>query len=268
MRSGKFRKCLFGIRVLALMGACVSGSGCSSLWDTVTSREFRVRNMFQKAEPPLVVLEKSVDGDKRAAALAELKEPLAHNGTVEDQEKVFKVLSDAALTDRQALCRIQAISTLRNFKDTRAPEVLKDSYYRASNFNPETATVIKCQALDALGTCRNPAGMELLVKVLKEPTVVGSENDRQQKTDEKIIAAKSLGYYKDYQASESLLGALQTESDVALKNTCKESLTKITGKDIPADYEKWAAYLHQDPSKRKQPNSIFEKMFQLTGFGR
>lgn len=258
----------WAFRGVALFGLCLAGAGCSSFWDSVTSREFRVRNMFNKPEPPLVVLEKSVDGDKRAAALAALKEPLAHRGTAQEQEKVFKVLSDAALTDRQALCRLQAISTLRKFKDTRAPEVLRDAYYRASNFNPETATVVKCQALDALGECKSPVGLELLVKVLREPSVVGSEQDRQQKIDEKIIAAKGLGHYKEYQATEGLLSALQAEQDVALRNSCQESLTKITGKDLPADYEKWAAYLHQDPSKRPPSPGWIEKAFQVVNFNR
>lgn len=250
-----------------LIGLLIAVPGCASFWDSVTSREFRIKNLFIPPDPPLVVLEKSVDGDKRAVALASLKEPLANRGTVEEQEKVFKVLSDAALIDRQAICRLQAISTLRTFKDSRTSEVLKDAYYRASNFNPETATVIKCQVLNSLGEVRSPSGLELLVKVLKEPAVVGSEQDRQQKVDERIIAAKALGKYKEYQASESLLSVLQSEQDVALINCCRDSLQMITGKDLPANYDIWAKYLHDSTNKNANPG-FFQKIFQTSWSGK
>jgi hypothetical protein len=78
-----------------LIGLLIAAPGCASLWDSVTSREFRVQNLFMPSDPPLVVLEKSVDGDKRAAALASLKEPLANNGTAEDQEKVLVMFKEA-----------------------------------------------------------------------------------------------------------------------------------------------------------------------------
>ena len=247
-----------------LIGLMVVAPGCASFWDSVTSREFRIKSLFLPPDPPMVVLEKSVDGDKRSAALASLKEPLSNKGTAEEQEKVFKILSDAALIDRQAICRLQAISTLRTFKDSRTPEVLKDAYYRASNFNPDTATVIKCQVLNSLGEVRSPSGLELLVKVLKEPAVVGSEQDRQQKVDERIIAAKALGKYKEYQASESLLSVLQSEQDVALVNCCRDSLESITGKNYPANYETWAKYLHDTSNKEPQPGFL-QKIFQTSG---
>ena len=59
-----------------LIGLMVVAPGCASFWDSVTSRDFRIKNLFLPPDPPMVVLEKSVDGDKRSAALASLKEPL------------------------------------------------------------------------------------------------------------------------------------------------------------------------------------------------
>ncbi|MSR29999.1 MAG: HEAT repeat domain-containing protein [Gemmataceae bacterium] len=245
--------------------ALISCSGCS-LWDSITSRDFRVRNLFKPEDPPLVVLEKSVDGDMRAAALAKLKEPLAHGGTSQEQEKVLKVLTEAALMDRQALCRLQAIQTLKQFKDSRVPGVLRDAYYRASNFNPETGNVIKCQALEALGEARSPDGLEILIKVLREPAVIGSEQERQQKLDERIVAAKALGKYKEYQATENLLALLQADQDVALRNCCRDSLVAITGKELPAEYSSWEAYLHQGNRPREENPGFFGKILQTAGW--
>ena len=118
-----------------------------------------------------------------------------------------------------------------------------------------------------MGEVRSPSGLELLVKVLKEPAVVGSEQDRQQKVDERIIAAKALGKYKEYQASESLLSVLQSEQDVALVNCCRDSLQSITGKDLPANYEVWAKYLH-DSSNKQGEQGFFQKIFQTSGSSR
>ena len=139
--------------------------GCASFWDEVTSRDFSLKEKFQPAKPPLEVLQTTTDGDKRAKALAQLNEPLRHGGTQEQQDLVVKVLVDAATTDRQSLCRLRAIESMKKFKDPRVVEGLKEAYYRAGSFNPEIASVIRAQSLEALGATGNPEAVELLVKV-------------------------------------------------------------------------------------------------------
>lgn len=255
--SPKGRKRLVRLALgLASSGGLSLGlTGCATTWDDITSREFRPKNWFKKADPPLVVLEKSQDGDKRAKAYAALKEPLSHGGTPEEQTRVIEVLSKGAMTDKQALCRLRAIETLGNFKDERCVEALKESYYRAGSFSPEIATLIKCQAMVSLGKHGDPKGLDLMMKVLREPSVVGTEIDKQQKLDEKIVAARALGQFKDSsQATETLLFVLKNESDVALKNTARESLVKITKKDLPAEYDIWDAALHDPEAFKKAPN--------------
>lgn len=252
---GISRLARLGIALSCSSSLVVLTSGCALTWDDITSREFRFKNMFKASDPPLVVLEKSTDGDKRAKAYAALKEPLANGGTSEEQDKVMDLLSKGAMTDRQALCRLRAIETLGKFKDERAVESLKEAYYRAGTFNPEIATLIKCHAMAALGQHADPRGLDLLTKVLKEPTVVGSEQDKQSKMDEKIIAARALGHFKEASmATESLLNVLKTEKDVALRNAARDSLTKITQKDLPADYETWDAALHDPKAFNEAPN--------------
>jgi hypothetical protein len=57
---------------------------------------------------------------------------------------------------------------------------------------------------------------------------------------------------------------LQSEQDVALVNCCRDSLQTITGKNLPANYEVWAKYLHSSTDK-DQNQGFFQKIFQTSG---
>jgi HEAT repeat protein len=179
----------------ALTAACLGAAGCANFWDDVTRRDFRFDRLVNHANP-LVVLRDSQDADDRARAMRALREPLQNGGDQRDQALVVNVLTTAAMSDRQIVCRMASISALRHFKDPRAVEALKEAYYRAGDFNPETATILRCQALDALGATGQPAAVELLVKVIKEPPVEGAAEDKQAKMDERIAAARALGGFK------------------------------------------------------------------------
>ncbi len=256
-------------QVAFAIGFCLLNAGCAITWDEVTSRDFRVKNLFKPTEPPLVVLETSTDGDKRAKALAALKEPLSNGGTAEEQDKVLEILSNAAMNDRQPLSRLRSIETLGNFLDDRAVEALKEAYYRAGTFNPEIATNIKCQAIVALGKHTDLRGLDLIVKVLREPAVVGSEMEKQNKMDEKITAARALAAFGQSQSTETLLAILKAETDVALRNAARESLEKITGKDLPTDYTAWDEVLHDSDAFKRAPNkTLLTDLSRMTGLSR
>jgi HEAT repeat protein len=199
-----------------------------------------------KKEDPLVVLRDSTDGDKRARAFRALKEPLANGGSQQEQDVVVKILAKAA-TSEKSLCRLAAIGTLRTFRDPRAVEALRDAYYKAGDFAPETAIVLKVQALNALGETGQPAAVETLVRVLREPPVVGSDEERQHKMDERIAAARALGHFRDPQAANALIDVLSKEKDVALRHRANDALQAATGKDLPPDAQKWQEYLQKNP---------------------
>jgi hypothetical protein len=249
---------------VALAGGALAG--CAGWWDEVSSRDFRVQQIWEKAPDPMTLV-KSPDGDKRAKGLRALKEPLQSGGSQQDQDAVVGVLVAGATTDPQAWCRQAAIDALRHFRDARAAEALKDAYYRADTFPPETAAALKCQTLRALGDTGNPAAVELLVRVLREPPVEGSETEKQQKMDERITAAAALGSFpQPALAAEALLGVLRTDQDVALRNRASESLGRITGKDLPPDAQAWDTVLHTPGGKDAVPDRpLNEKFFRLVG---
>lgn len=238
---------LAGVRSVFVCATIVAGPGCATFWDDVTSREFKFNEMFQPPQPPLRVLETTQDGDKRARALARLKEPLRHGGTQSDQDIVVKVLVESATSERQALCRIRAIESMREFKDARIVEGLKEAYYRAGSFSPEMASIVRMQALDALGYGGHPEGLDLLLKVALEPIAVGAEQDRQMKVDERMAAVRGLGNYPDSKSAGALIEILRKEQDVALTDKANQSLEKITGHRGPRDASGWSDYLAKHP---------------------
>jgi HEAT repeat protein len=237
-RGGGWR-CLAGAAFTGL-GLC----GCSGFWDEVTSRDFEVHALFVKPNP-LVVLKESNDGDARAKALRALREPQQYGGTKEEQEAVVRILTTAAVTERQPLCRLAAIQSLGNFKDPRATQALKDAFYQAGSFPPDIATRIQCQALASLGETGDPGAIDLLVRAVKQPPAEGAEQDKQQTLDVRIAAARALGKFNQPQGTEALVLVLRTEKDVALRDRAHESLQASTGKDLPPDPKAWEDLLHQ-----------------------
>jgi HEAT repeat protein len=241
---------------LAAGGLC----GCADFWDDVTSREFKFRSLWSASPNPMVVLRDSDDGDARAKALRALREPKQHGGSDADQDAVLHILSTAAVSERHPWCRLAAIETLGHFKDPRAVTALRAAYDQANtlpasavqqaSYNPgnslapETTAALRCHALSALGETGNAAAVDLLVRVVRQPPVEGSEAERQQAITERLTAIRALGHFKEYQATETLLKILQTEKDTALRDRAAEALQSITGKKLPPDAKAWEAELH------------------------
>src|SRR5713226_8215250 len=107
---------------------CLCACGCAGFWDDVTSRDFTWSGMFNKPNP-LLVLRDSSDGDKRACALRALREPKQYGGSDAEQDAIVNILTTAATTEKQPLCRLAAIGALGHFKDPRSVKGLSDAFY-------------------------------------------------------------------------------------------------------------------------------------------
>jgi HEAT repeat protein len=251
-------------RLLAPLTLAAGLAGCAGFWDEVTSRDFKMKNLWEHQDP-LWVIQNTTDGDKKAKALRSLREPLANGGSQQEQEVAVKTLVWSATSDEQPACRQAAIDALRHFRDERAVEGLKDAYYRADRFNPDTAAILKCQALAALGDTAQPGALDLLLRVLREPPVEGSEVDKQQKMDERIAAARALAHFPQPQPAAALVAVLRTSPDVALRNNAHQSLVQITGRELPPEAAPWDEYFrkHGDKDAFAGPPSNFDKFIHL-----
>lgn len=251
---------------LAVAGAL----GCNSLWDDVTSRDFSIKSAFTRGPDPLEVLKESKDGDKRARAYRALAERDLESASPEEKEYVLTLLEYGVISEPQVWTRMAAVQALARHRDARAVKALKDGYYRASSFPSESATILKCQILTALGQTEHPDAIELLVRVLKEPPLEGSEVEKQQKTDERIAAAHALGSFPHQEAVEPLLETLRSEKDIALRDRANESLQQITGQDLPPEAVAWEKFLNDPANKDRtfaQNKSFGERIQELMPVG-
>ena len=239
--------------------------GCANFWDDVTSRDFKLKELFVKPDP-MEVLAHSTDGDKQARALRALREPKQYGGSDAEQDRVVTLLVNTAVGDRRPLCRLAAIQALGRFHDPRAVQGLIDAYYAVteqrldpsgitgayvpagkrtelvSTFSPEMVSRIQCQALMALGQTGNPRAVELLTTVVREPQPEGQ--GRQQAMEVRLAAVRALAKFQHYQATEALVHVLRTEKDVALRDAAHESLQAATGQKLPPDARAWERLLH------------------------
>ena len=263
------RRAGYGTRMmLGLAAGVLSGlAGCASFDDF----NFKKMNfeVFRDPDNPVEVIRNSKDGNLRARALACLREPQANGGSQQEQDVVVGLLVYSAANESQPWCRVAAISSLRKFKDPRAVEGLKDAYYKAGTFAPQTAAVIRGQALSGLGDTGSAAAIEVLVRVLKEPPVEGPDEDRQQKLNERIVAARALGHFKHYEATKALVEILRTEKDPELVTPAHESLIEATGKTLPPDAQVWAEFLQNPNSAKGVAPDVgpLDKVLKLVGNG-
>jgi HEAT repeat protein len=253
-----------------LLLAPLTCQGCANFWDEVTDRNFEFKSLWSKPNP-LVVLNDSTDGTQRAKALRALREPSQFGGTQGDQETIIKIVTTAAVSEHTAVARIAAIEALTNFRDPRATQALIAAYYASDGYRTaqgdaikypgDMASVIRCQSLRALGEQGNPAAVEHLVTVLRQPAARGAEVDRQMVMDERITAARALAKYNDPRAEEALLNVMRSEKDIALKDRAYESLQTATGKKLPPDPKAWEDALNMPPPQaavagRTQPEQV------------
>ncbi len=259
-----------GLQLAALL--CVGLCGCSGTWEELSRKDIsfgqRCQNIWSAAPDPMVVLRDSKDGDDRAKALRQLKEPLQNGGTAKDQDTVLSILVISAQTDSQPVCRVASIQALGKFKDPRAVSALVDAYYKATTFTSDTATVIQCNVLTALGETHNAAAVDLLTRVVRAPdsALDAAGDDKQQELDRRLAAARALGQFSHYHAAESLLTVLKTEKDVGLRQTAHDSLVASTGKDLGYDPSAWDKLLNKHAYDAPVPKpGTPEKKVSLVG---
>ena len=262
-----------GSRFLGLAALGLSLCGCASFFEQISRRDIPVAQRFSEywSKPdPLVVLRDSKDGDPRAQALRSLKEPKQNGGGDKDQEAILAILTAAATSESQPLCRAAAVHSLGEFKDPRAVPVLIDAYYKAATFAPETASVVQCEALTALGKTKDPAAVELLTRVVRAPSPAFDvpEADKQQEQDRRTAAARALGNFSHYQATEALLYVLKNERDAGLRCRAGEALAKATGKDLGDDAAAWDRVLneHAYDGPVKPPHAKEQSKLNLVGW--
>lgn len=244
---------------------CLGVAGCANFWDDVTSRDFEFKSYFSKPSP-FAVLQDSQDGDKRARAFRALREPKRFGGTDQDQDAVVKMLTAGATSEKQFLPRLAAIESLGHFEDARAVKGLTDAYQAANTFTPELCNRLQIAVLTSLGETGSATAIPFLARVLETPAPDRSDPEKQQVQDMRIAAARALGRFKDYAATEALVRVLRREKDVALCDCAYVSLQENMDRVIPADFKDWDKLLAESKARQADPNREAAKPGVLAWF--
>ena len=97
----------------------------------------------------------------------------------------------------------------------------------------------------------------------------GADQDRDQKTQERIAAARALANFNTSQATGALADAMAgKDEDIGLQRRCHESLVSITGQELPADAKAWQDMLRAPGAAEAIANrrpTLGEKVLELTG---
>ncbi len=220
------------LRCVAAGLACAGLAGCAGFWDEVTSREFSVNAVFNPPDP-LTVIKTSTDGDARAKAFQRLTEPRQRDGGQVEQDEAVQILTQAAISEPQPLCRMAAIRTLGKYQDPRAVPALISAFDGANELSPELAFMVRSQALTALGDTKQPAAASFVAEVARRPLKADvSERERSQGRDVRLAAVRSL---KNFPGSEAAVAAAQqlanNEKDIAVRDRARETVVALTGKE-------------------------------------
>jgi HEAT repeat protein len=237
---------------IALAVAALGSTGCANFRDDMSAHHPDGGNILHDwghrfslvmfPRRPQEVLEKSRDGDARRRAYQNLWEPAeTWGGTPEEQDIMIKGLVQGIRTERDGICRAAAIEKFAEFKDPRA----KAFFIQCFKEKQEVAfldrdPLVRMAALRAAAKLQDPVGVEMLAEAARfDPN-----------PDVRMTALRGLGAYPNQQSVTILLEELKKDEqkevasqNVALRHTIGESLTRITGKELPARSDSWEQHL-------------------------
>jgi HEAT repeat protein len=230
--------------LIAISCLLLAAVGCAARWDEMLSHERDWSYITGWGKPnPLAVIRDNPDATRRAQALSELREPLQHGGNAKDQEAYLGVLAETAAKDTQPLCRMTAIRCLGNYHDPRAARALEGVVEQQQYLfaNQDNNVMIRTEALIALEKIHDPDSKGRFIVIARGPgpAVVANVKDRYETQDERIVAVRALGKYRDQQAVDALVHVLKTEKDIALRDRAAQSLEEVTGKKWPVQRAAW-----------------------------
>jgi HEAT repeat protein len=246
----------FVVRGVALVLLASGSSGCTHFWDDMKALNergewfdfgYKMDLAWNQGGPPLKVLAESQDGDLRRRAIMRLTEP----GDEKEREHYILILSTAARSERDTVCRLAAVQQLATYKDPKATQALADAYAVPANAT-EMGGMVQIAAVDMLGKRKDPAALDTLVIAL----------DPKNRDDLRAAAAQALGKYPNYKAAEALLASLKQERNTAVRHEVHTSLVKLTGRDLPPDAAAWDQAFQQAATRgeplAKEPSTFIK----------
>ncbi len=184
----------------------------------------------------LAALRESRDPVARWMAVEYLGEP--RHVDADRRAEVSDILALAVSVESEPNARIHILQSLDELgSPKRAPALLE-----AAKDKDASVRATACRLLGRANVpTRNPASVSIAtgpdytseVTESLDTLLVSDTN-----LDVRLAAAEALGHLPNQQSALALVGGI-SDSDVAIRFRCRESLKRITGKDYSGDVGKW-----------------------------
>lgn len=243
-----------GARATVTLGLVLALGGCAYFWEDITAyspeggfvndMKYRMQLLFNRPHP-LDVLAHSKDGDFRARAYRQLKEPRDYGASEEDQQKFIEGLIWGAKNEPDAIARIAAIERLAECRDPRAREFFfQVEQTKEPVLYYDRDVLVQIASLNALGRLNDQRAVPILAKAAQFGATL----------DVRLNAVRALKNYPSATTAQVLVDILRDEErkppsqrQVALQHEVRDNLRAFTGQDFPAEAQAWADYLAQHP---------------------
>ena len=270
--------------------------GCAGTWDSMTSKKWREAPWSQTfgSDDPMYVLRNKVEGDERAKAMRRLKEPAQDGRPAAEQDEALQILGEAATKEPSPVVRTAAIDALGRFKDPRSVRLLVAAYHQAdgqlakavnapveqvgtlspasldaiglnvpSGFPPAFIATIRMRAVLALAETKQPEAVNFLAEVATRKAETPADDANR---DIRIAAVRGLTSMRQKGCVQALAQVLAAEKgkDVAVVSRAHQGLVELTGKDYPAEPEKWTELARTNVEIVPEPNALQRAMFSVT----
>ncbi|OWK36510.1 HEAT repeat domain-containing protein [Fimbriiglobus ruber] len=251
--------------------------------------------MFGKPPDPLETLRNSPEGEARAKAMKLIKEPAAEKHSAEEQDEVMQILTSAATTDPSPWVRIAAIDALGRFHDPRAADVLKQAYFNApgrlpgnlakpeaekspivqagarepgllgdrlglggpQGFTADQVATVRGRAIDSMAKTGGPKSLEFLAGIaIGKDHFMNDDVNTQEFVRQRAVDGISQMRTKEAVVVLAKVLAAEKDKDITLTAKAHEGLVQLTGKNLPADPEKWNGVVQAEFEIVPEPNAI------------
>jgi HEAT repeat protein len=206
------------VRGLAIGGVvffCTVGCKTTSIF----SRKTYSKPSIESATAALAVIRESKNPAERRAAFEFLGDP-SHLGS-EDREEISSILALALTSEQQAQTRIVILQSLAKLGSPKR----WDAYNASLQDKAPSVRVMACRLIGRSGSTEQTKALDSLL--ISDPNL-----------DVRLASAEALSNIPTREAALALLSGVQ-DTDVAVRNRCRESLRHITGKDHGANTDEW-----------------------------
>jgi HEAT repeat protein len=231
VRTLRFADWIVAAVCAVLLAGCATGGG-------LFGRKDRSSIKIESVPDALATIRESRDPVARWLAIEYLGEPRRVGSDQANRDEISEILALAIANEPEPNARIHILQSL----DQLGSRKRVPAYLEATKDKDASVRVTACRLLGKAGAPIPRADSGTYAEgsdySAKATEVLDSLLTNDPSLDVRLAAAEALSHLPSEQSALALVGGL-SDSDVAIRFRCRESLRAITGKDHAGDLNKW-----------------------------